>query len=508
MWRSYSDRLQEFKSGLDPELLLVWDAYSEAEAKLAHASAMRMFAEFRPLGTSDAGTDMNSETAISEAKAALRDAEKAWLSRLSSAQSTHLKTLWKSRRVPSATHEPKFDLRLIQRYVVKRVFALGWTNERFDYFDNHMIQHTGRNASKAERIGKKYQWIAYHEICALVADNFQYRDDMGQSGVEHTHQGPWQDYSRDIDPSHAFLRTKGDSESEAGWWAPHFEPDWLNEQDGSSWAENVSDFPDVANLVQKTDSDGRSWLAADLSFDRDRPVPEGMDRDEVESRRFWCHLRSFLIRNEDADAFMTWAEGVDFWGQWMPKVPSAHKQFLGEYLWSPAWKNFDNSYYGNDGWVQPGHGCPVSIRTSSFEYHQESAGFDCSVDTGFTLHLPDAELVKAMNLTWTGDAADFRGATGEVVTKDPSAYENGPAALLLRGDMVEEMARTKGLNVCWMILGEREAYLPGPMKHLGAIRISGAYAFKDGALHGFVHFRKDEWINEEIVGKTTADKRF
>lgn len=378
VWRSYSDRLQEFKSELDPELLFLWDAYIEAEAELSHASAMKMFAEFRPSGRRDAGTDASFEATIREAKAALRDAEEALLSRLSSAQSTRLKSLWKSRRLPSATHEPKFDLRLIQRYVIKRVFALGWTDERFDYFDNHVIQYAGRNASKAERIGKKYQWIAYHEICALVADNFQYRDDMGQSGVEHTYQGPWQDYSRDIDPSHAFLCMKGDAESEVGWWAPHFEPDWLNERDGFSWALNISDFPDIPSLVQKTDSGGRMWLAADLFFDRNRPVPEGMDRYDVESRKFWCHLRSFLIRNEDVDAFMMWAEGVDFWGQWMPRVPSAHKMFLGEYLWSPAWKHFDNSYYESDGWIQPDHGCPVSIRTSSFEYHQESGGFDCS----------------------------------------------------------------------------------------------------------------------------------
>ena len=94
------------------------------------------------------------------------------------------------------------------------------------------------------------------------------------------------------------------------------------------------------------------------------------------------------------DAFVQWAEAVDFWGQWMPTVPSSHKLSLGEYLWSPAWKHFDNSYYGNDGWVQPDHGCPVTIRPSAFEYHQESAGFDCSVDSGFTLHLPDAELVR------------------------------------------------------------------------------------------------------------------
>lgn len=130
------------------------------------------------------------------------------------------------------------------------------------------------------------------------------------------------------------------------------------------------------------------------------------------------------------------------------------------------------------------------------------------VDTSFTLHLPDVELIKAMNLTWTGDAADFRGASGEIVSKDPSAYGNGPACLLLRGEMVEEMSRTKGLSICWMVLGERQAYLPGPMERLGAVRFSGACALKDGALHGFVKFRRDEWMNAETVGKAIAEKRF
>jgi hypothetical protein len=172
---------------------------------------------------------------------------------------------------------------------------------------------------------------------------------MGSSGVEHSYQGPWQDYARDLDPSHSLLSTKGDSESEEGWWAPRFEPDWGEEQDGLSWAENFSNFPDLGSLVKKNDPDGRTWLVADLSFDRDKPVLEGMDRNDIETRKFWCHLRSILVQNEDVDAFMAWAESVDFWGQWMPRMPSSHKLFLGEYLWSPAWKHSDNSYYGNDG---------------------------------------------------------------------------------------------------------------------------------------------------------------
>ena len=491
VWRSYSERLDEFQSGCDAGMSLLWDAYGDAELKFSHASATRIFAELRPLGIENRGSDRDFQKAIDEAKEVLSEAEKALLNGLSPERATELQTLWKSRRSIEATRPPKFDLHLIQRYVAKRVFDLGWTIEQFEYFDNHIIRYNDRNAAKAERIGKKYQWIAYHEICALVADNFQFRNEMGSSGVEYAYQGPWQDYSRDLDPSHSLLSTKGDAGSDEGWWAPRFEPDWGDELDGSLWAETFSDLPDPTSFLQKIDPAGQSWFAADLSFDRDRPVPEGMDREEVETRKVWCHLRSFLVRNEDVEAFMKWAEGVDFYGQWMPRVPSSHRMFLGEYIWSPAWKTFDNSYYENEGWVQPGHDCPVLVRTSSFEYHQESSGFDCSVDSGFTLHLPDSELVRAMRLTWTGAAADFRDPSGQVVTQDPSAFEDGPAALLLRGDMLEEMARTQGLSVCWMVLGEKQAYLSGQMKRLGCMRFSGACAFKDGRLHGFLQFRRD-----------------
>jgi hypothetical protein len=65
------------------------------------------------------------------------------------------------------------DLGIIQRYVLWRVFDLGWTTERFGAFDRFSIGQHGRDASKAERIGKKYQWIAYHEILAFISDRFQ-----------------------------------------------------------------------------------------------------------------------------------------------------------------------------------------------------------------------------------------------------------------------------------------------------------------------------------------------
>jgi hypothetical protein len=507
-WRSYEDLILDFSAGLESALKSVWDTYIEAETKVAHLSAMKTWAAFRDSFSVDESTGDDLDVSLAGAKNELDDARATLLRRLNPEQAERLNEIWRSRKSSSRDRPPRFDLRLMQRYILKRVFTLGWNADRFECFDTDVIQYTGREAAKAERIGKKYQWIAYHEVCALVADNFQFRSDRGMSETEESYKGPWQDFFRDIDPSHAMLKTDADSESTVGWWAPRFESDWGDELDGKSWAEDISGFPNPLKLLTAKDSEGRSWLIADMSLGRTRPIPEGMDKEAVESRRLWCHLRGFLVRTEDLDAFMRWAEGVDFWGRWMPQVPSSsHGIFLGEYLWSPAWKHFNNAYYGNEGWVRPEKGCPVSIRTTAFEYHQESSGFDCSVDSGFTLHLPDEELAAALNLSWSGESADFRDPTGRIAATDPSAVESGPAALVIRHDLIEQLASTKGLSLCWTVLGEKLAYLPGPMKRTGQIHVSGACALKDGRLWGFMHFIEDD-DQRELSKAILNTKRF
>jgi len=74
---------------------------------------------------------------------------------------------------------PRFPLEQIQRYILRRALELGWTADRFGLFDRSDIGYDGgRSAAKAERIGKKYQWIAYHEMLAFISDHFQHRDDF------------------------------------------------------------------------------------------------------------------------------------------------------------------------------------------------------------------------------------------------------------------------------------------------------------------------------------------
>ncbi len=267
VWHSYKSRITEFAASLDSALQPLWASYADAEDSLAHISMLSKFGKFRTPSDADVPSLGNIDASLAAANQEVRRAKSRLLVQLGSARPKHLRQIWRTRKSSSGEYPPKFNLRLMQRYILKRVFDLGWTADRFNCFDTQAVSYEGRKAAKAERIGKKYQWIAYHEVCALVADNFQYRTDWGHSDSEELYEGPWQDFFRDIDPSHPLLRTGGDSESKIGWWAPAYEPDWDSDADGKAWAETIDEFPNPVAFLTAKDSEERPWLVVDTSLD-------------------------------------------------------------------------------------------------------------------------------------------------------------------------------------------------------------------------------------------------
>ena len=111
---------------------------------------------------------------VSRATAALLEARERFRDGLSADQKREVDSILTQRWGGDHEHPPYFDLKLTQRYVLKRVFELGWTTERFGNFDQFDLERpVARDAAKPERIGKKYQWMAYHEILAYIADHYQ-----------------------------------------------------------------------------------------------------------------------------------------------------------------------------------------------------------------------------------------------------------------------------------------------------------------------------------------------
>ena len=89
----------------------------------------------------------------------------------------------------------------LSNWATKRVFKLGYDVNLHGKFDRKLNRNmASRSEHKAERIGKKYQWIALHELLARVSDNFKFKKESLSSRIGK-YEGPWQLIIRDIDPS-------------------------------------------------------------------------------------------------------------------------------------------------------------------------------------------------------------------------------------------------------------------------------------------------------------------
>jgi hypothetical protein len=209
------------------------------------------------------------------------------------------------------TREHSFDLKVIQRFILNRVFELGWTAERFGDFDRYTESRSGysRDSHKAERIGKKYQWLAYHEALARVADNFEFHE--WWSDKDKRYGGTWQVGVRDIDPSITIRKTcrSGHRSSPTSWWAPMEYRNWRHTSDDRDWLRGHADLPTIQQALRIVDpDDGSRWLTLQGFYDWMEPTPVEKEWSELPHRNIWYQLRSYIVRKQDFPEVFDWAK--------------------------------------------------------------------------------------------------------------------------------------------------------------------------------------------------------
>lgn len=517
------DRLRSLVGEFSEDERKAWEEFEAADR--VHAAASRSFLSdwfvqrdkneaSGSLDRSDLGAlaqelEKASPPEVAELEEKRREAGAALDGALTEEHARRLEEIWTAKETyHEVCRPPLFDLRQIQRYILKRVFDMGWTEERFGHFDRFLIGYDGGEASKAERIGKKYQWIAYHEIMAFISDHFQYREQFREEEGDQGYEGPWEDHLRDIDPSCTLRSLRGGTSWDGhatAWWGSARYDAWGDLGSPRDWVLKCDDLPRVEELLMVTNpADGSRWLNGQGYFNWKQKPPVDREGSDVERRELWYMCTGYLVRADDAQSFLKWAEGVDFWGRWMPDAPEVYRMFVGEHAWAPASRYFQRKYYGDDVWTQPNHDCPVKIRTVAFEYLREASGFDCSVDESFSLRLPVSDLITGLGIRWSGRGADFVDAADRVAAQDPTVHADGPSALLLREDLLREFLAREKLTICWAVLGEKRVLSPGfgAGPYHPALRMSGAYVLSEGRAIGVVKWMLDGPNSEHRKGRS------
>jgi hypothetical protein len=392
--------------------------------------------------------------------------------------------------------ERHFDLSIAQRWVFNRVYELGYDPRRFGYFDANLRYYdSGRQSDKPERIGKKYQWIAWHEFLARVSDNFVFVGDSWEQRPQH-YEGPWQiSYARDIDPSWVPRNTASDSDA-PNWWSPAVYETWEQPSDERSWLQSWSDIPRIEpTIAVKNPSDGSEWLVLECNRRFEQPHPPDQERFEDPRRSLWLWLKSYLVRRKHLAETFRWAKRQDFMGRWMPESHELWRIFLGEFYWSAAFKFHRTPYYGYDGWttgaVSGIHKIPHAVHVTNDEYLHERV-YDLSIDEAVHAIVPANVIADSMGLSWRGHEGKYCNTDDIVVAMDPAIHEEGPHALVVHRKAFLDFLDKNDLAVLWTVLGEKMVVGGDSRAWIGRLELSGAYRLQRGKIEG--GFRR-KWVD-------------
>ena len=202
-------------------------------------------------------------------------------------------------------------------------------NEDCAAFDRRLLATFGGGRARpewAERIGKKYQWIALYRLLARLADHAtkkRYASDPPPPTTPDLQASS----KRNIDPT---LLLKQDMVTEGtSWWAPvGYGFGAGGAVDDDQWLD-LADIPDFSQmLVQRDPATGKEWVVLELYHDWSS---RGDDEDHYPYRSIWMHIRSYLVNQSDAKLCWEWIKQQRFMGRWMPEGFELHGIHVGEY---------------------------------------------------------------------------------------------------------------------------------------------------------------------------------
>ena len=504
LWQTPEERIQSLLQRLSEAERLAWDEYDRGRMRLpfviklvhadGHIGDSVVLGAVQHPSLDDGPADSEHTIAVDQVP---QDIDSLWdrlMAVLAEEDRAELLDILAARDTLEGRTGPRFDPKLVQRYILWRVFALDWTVARFGEFDRYVNWSGGREAAKAERIGKKYQWIAYHEILAYLADHYQYHplSTVGANGSRF--QGPWQEYLRDIDPSWlpsaAMDSSAGYNGRGVDWWTGPEYAVWGDDLSHEDWLACTEDLPRFRKFLKVCDpNSGVQWLVVYGNFSWEQPHPADMDRYEVERRRFGFNVTGYFVHTGDSRSFSEWLDSTEGKrdGTAIPSLMG--DVFFGEYGWGPAFAHHveataeETEFPGKPDWSR-------YTPKAALSYDSRVSDFDCSESEGSSTLLPHYELIARLGLRWSGKGAEFLDESGQLASFATSGRGNDHTALLIREDLVKRYMAQEGLVLCWTVAGTKMT-LGGEstMTYRGRLAITGFY----------------EYVGEEPRGSITCE---
>lgn len=323
-------------------------------------------------------------------------------------------------------------------YRIKHVY--GYSQALSDYDDG--VKWEERVHRQTERMGKKYQWIAFGEVRAYLCDTCKMKKDWWGDKEPVETPYPWYD-SKTVTFEPTLTMTGNRSYLDQEWFE-EVEGDNLMEGEAHEWLKSREQVPNPIIVVK--DKKGGEWVNI-VGYQKKEQTE---NEDKRESFVFLCPC---MVRNEDANAFEQWTKNQCFYGRWMPEDSGHYEYFWNEFPWSDSYKSLEFEeelgVYGHET-AAP---CKVILPYASQlqEYYEE---IDDEEEFEGMIYMPSAEMFEYFG--WhTAERGVTRDDEDNVVALCRNLRGDIFDTMVMRRDLLNQYLEAKGMVLFYCMLAEK-----------------------------------------------------
>ncbi len=375
----------------------------------------------------------------------------------------------------------KVAINPIKYWIIDRAFRLGYNGKLHGHYDEMVGNRNYSREYKVDRIGKKYQLIAFMEIMSMVADNYKINKFSWSSEKKYEYyKGPWQLYMRDIDPAFVYrkLDDEDDEDDENDSLEYLTEKSWIDDenysnwnQPDSEWVENMDDLPRMKEVLNKKDNNDDEWLSLIKIAKWREPKPIGEGKYEGRRKDIFYKIQAYFVRSRDKDEIIQYLETKNFWGDWMPTTSAPINLINREKFWSPAYLDIDKEKK----WEtirETNYKVIIATTDAVGEISDDKSGAHSYYD------MPCKTLFDAMNLNYAPIDGEFKNNQDTVVLKNID-YRG----LLIRKSELFDFLKQNKLEIFWTIIGEKMSFSHRRDNHYFK-ELSGVFHIVNGEIEG------------------------
>jgi hypothetical protein len=317
-----------------------------------------------------------------------------------------------------------------------------------DNYDKYVAHTGGGGRSKpawAERIGKKYQWIAMYRLASRLNDNAP-QQESNEPKPLRTPLILMEE--RKLDPTLAQTVPPTKRVSECWWLVDGVDLPATKNLDFESWLTKKDDLPPLERLLAIKTRGIQKWVVisayprwSEYRSEADYGTPY---------RDVWINIHSYLVPKASFEPTIEALDGRNYFGEWLPQSGKWLHAFAGEYPWATPFNTEPDWYLGAGETVK---GLPLKLTHSTNQVIAEWE-YDATLPASLNLEVPTKKFFVPGPMWWNGTDG-FSNESGKTIFYDPHVKDGGPSALLADVDDLLQRLEKMECRLIWTMLCEK-----------------------------------------------------